>query len=395
MPLTEAVSARLRESLAAEFEAERKAMQAAIAQREGKLAAEREEIERRSKALQAEVAKQLDSERRKILDQAERQARERLGGQMTELQQQLADKQAKLATAQQAELELRKKQRELEEAKAAFDLDVARKLDEERKKIADSARQQAAEGERLRLAEKEQMIKGLQEKIADLQRRAEQGSMQLQGETLEVELEAELRRFFPQDEITEIKKGQRGADICQRVRTNAGLECGTILWEAKRADNWSNTWTEKLREDQREMRAELAVIVSTKMPANLRGMAQHEGVWVCELPFAVALATALRQGLTGIAMQRLQETNRADKTARLYDYLCGVEFRHHVEALVESFIGLQEQLAAEQRAFQKQWKEREQQLMKALQHTAMLYGGIQGIAGREALPEIKRLALPE
>ena len=395
IPLTEAVSHRLREQLTADFEKQRAALNAALAQREGKLEAERTALEQRAAAVQDEVAQQLDAERKKLLADATRKAQEDLGAQVKDLQGQLAEKQTRLVAAQTTELELRRQQRELEEAKASMELEVARKLDAERKQIAEGARQQAAEAERLKLADKDNMIKGLQEQIAALQQRAEQGSVQLQGETLELELENLLRSAFPGDDIAEVKKGQRGADVTQRVRTSAGVEAGAILWEAKRAKNWAADWPEKLKEDQREAKAELAVLVTTSPPASLRGIGQHDGVWVCEPAFAVGVAAALRHGLLSTAAQRLQGINRADKMAQLYDYLCGVEFRQHIEAVVEAFKGLQEQLAAEQRAFAKQWKEREQQLQKALTHTAMIYGGVQGIAGREALPEIAPLQLPE
>ena len=394
IPLSEAVSHRLRDQLAAEFEKERKNLNDVLAAREQKLAQATGDLDKRQKSLQAEVNRQLDTERQKLLQQAADQAEGKFGTQLKDLQSQLDEKQRRLKAAQDAELELRRKQRELEEAKAGLDLEVARKLDAERGKIADAARQQGAEAERLKLAEKEQVIKGLQEQIQALKQRAEQGSMQLQGETLEVELENDLRRCFPYDEILEVKKGQRGADVLQRVRTNQGLDCGAILWEAKRARNWSGDWPEKLKEDQREAKTELAVIVTTCLPGSVRGIDQEGGVWVCEPAFAAPLAAALRHGLLGVAMQRLQESGRADKMARLYDYLCGVEFRQHIEGVVEAFAGLQEQLAAEQRAFARQWKEREQQILKALQHTAMLYGSVQGIAGLNALPEIKTLQLP-
>ncbi len=470
IPLTEAVSHRVREQLAADFEKQRGELNAALAAREQKLAAERAAIELRAHAVQSEVSKQLDTERKRLTTEATRQAEEKLGAQLkdtqallesqqarlkqaqdaeldlrrqqraldearaglelsverrlTEERQKIAEaarqqgaeaareageklgaqlkeaqsrleaQQAKLKLAQDAELELRRQQRELEEAKAALELDVARRLDAERQKIADTARQQGADAERLKVADKDNVIKGLQEQIASLQQRAEQGSMQLQGETLELELENHLRAAFPFDSLAEIKKGQRGADVSQRVRTNTGLDCGAILWEAKRAKNWSADWPEKLKEDQREAKAELAVIVTTCPPETVRGIGPVDGVWVCEPLFAVALASALRQGLISTAGQRLQNTGRADKMSLLYDYLCGVEFRQHVQAVVEAFLALQEQLAAEQRAFAKQWKEREQQLQKAITHTAMLYGGIQGIAGREALPEIQTLQLP-
>ncbi len=395
IPLGEAVSHRLRDQLAADFEKQRGALNAALAAREQKLATEKAALEQRAHAVQAEVTRQVETERKRLLADAARQAEDKLGTQLKDLQAQVGEQQTQLKQAQTAELELRKRQRELEEAKNNLELEVTRKLDAERQKIADAARLQGAEAERLKVADKDNIIKGLQEQIAALQQRAEQGSMQLQGETLELDLEAQLRAAFPHDEITEVKKGQRGADATQHVRTNTGLDCGSILWEAKRARNWGADWPEKLKEDQRTAKAELAVIVTTCPPEGLRGIGQRDGVWVCEPAFAVALAGALRQGLIGTTFQRIQQAGRADKMAALYDHLCSVEFRQHIEAIVEAFVSLQEQLAAEQRAFARQWNEREQQLQKAITHTAMIYGGIQGIAGREALPEIKPLALPD
>ncbi len=393
IPLSEAVSHRLRDQLKADFEKQREQLNEALATREKKINDEESALSRRQKDLAAELARQLDAERRKLTTDAARQAEDKFGTQLKDLQAQLGEQQSKLKQAQEIELNLRKQQRELENAKNNLELEVARKIDSERKKIAEDARQQAVEAERLRLADKDNVIKGLQEQIGALQQRAEQGSMQLQGETIEIELEKNLRLAFPYDEIVEVKTGQRGADVTQHVRTNTGFRCGTILWEAKRAKNWSADWPEKLKADQREVQAELAVIVTTCPPEGLRGIGQREGVWVCEPPFAPALAAALRQGLTSTAAQRLQQTDRADKMAALYDHICSVAFRQHIEAMVEVFVALQDQLGSEQRAFAKQWKEREQQLQKAITHTAMLYGGIQGIAGREALPEIKTFQL--
>lgn len=394
IPLTEAVSHRLREQLASEFEQQRAQLNQALAAREAKLAARQTALEARAKSVEAEVAKQVEAERRRLRTEAAREAEQKLALQLKDLQTQLAEQAQKLKTAQETELALRQQQRQLEEARAELKLEVARRLDAERAKILETARKQAAEEERLRVAEKEKLITDLQREIQNLKQRAEQGSMQLQGETLELTLEADLRAAFPFDQIDEVKKGERGADITQRVRTNAGLICGTILWEAKRAKQWSSKWGEKLKEDQRTAGAELAVLVSTQLPGNLRGIGQQDGVWVCEPPFATALAAALRQGLISTAAQKLQDTDRTSKMAQLYDHLCGPEFRQHIQALVETFLGLQTQLAAEQRALAKQWKEREKQLEKAIRHAAELYGGIQGVAGREALPEIHALQLP-
>jgi hypothetical protein len=395
IPLTQAVSHRVREQLSADFEKQRQDLNTAITERENKLAADQRQLEKRRQDLQVEVNHRVDDARKQTLADAARQAEDKLGTQLKELQTRLDEQHNQLKEARNAELALRKEQRALQEAKDSLELEVQRKLDAERQKIAEAARQQAGEVERLKLADKDHIIHDLQEKIAALQRRAEQGSMQLQGETLELELENHLRGAFPFDEISEVKKGVRGADAAQRVRTNTGFDCGSILWEAKRAKNWSADWPEKLKEDQREAKADLAIIVTTCPPAGVRGIGQADGVWICEPPFAIALAGALRQGLVSTAVQRQQQAGRADKMAVLYDHVCSVGFRQHIEALVEAFKGLQEQLASEQRAFARQWKEREQQVQKAITHAAMLYGGIQGIAGREALPEIKPLQLEE
>jgi len=394
IPLTEAVSHRVREQLEADFNRRLAESNAAMQKREQHLVTEQAALDQRAKSVQSEVTRQLEAERKQLTEVAAREAEAKLGAQLKDVQAQVESQRVRLKAAQDAELDLRKKQREFEEAKATLELDVARRLDTERQKIAAAARQQGAEAERLKVADKDNVIKGLQEQIAALQQRAEQGSMQLQGETLELDLEQQLRTAFAHDDIAEVKKGQRGADVTHRVRTTAGGDCGTIIWEAKRAKHWAADWPEKLRADQRASKADLAVIVTTCLPAGVRGFAAMDGVWVCEPLFAVALASALRQGLISTASQRVQQAGRADKMSALYDHLCSVEFRQHVEAIVESFIGLKEQLDAEQRAFARQWKEREQQLQKALLHTAMLYGGIQGIAGREALPEIRTLALP-
>lgn len=393
IPLTEAMAHQVREQMESEFAARQRQLLEGIVAREETVAQQTRALEAAKTQVDQRVAEKLAAERKKLQTEAQQQAKQGLEVEMQDLRTQLEERRLQLVTSQNAELELRQKQRELENRATDLELEVSRKLDQERGKIAEQARQQATEAERLKLADKDNLIKGLQEQIAHLQQRAEQGSMQLQGETLELDLENQLRDAFRFDEVVEVKKGQRGADIHHRIRTSNGLDCGAIHWEAKRARNWSADWPEKLKEDQREAKADLAVIVATCPPEGLRGMGQMDGVWVCEPPFALALAAALRQGLLSTAAQRLQEANRADKMALLYDHLCSVEFRQHVEAIVESFLGLKEQLDSERRAFARQWKEREQQLEKAITHTAMLYGGVQGIAGREALPEIKTLQL--
>ncbi len=393
-PLTEAVSHRLREQIQTEFDRKLKDQNAALEARERKLHQQKQQLEQQAQSIQTLLEEPLKTERERLSAAAAAQAQEKLAVQMADLQQRLARQHQQLEEARQAQLDLLKQKAAAEEARENLKLELAKQLDAERAAIAHRARQQALEAERLKLADKEQIIQGLQKQIADLQQRATQGSMQLQGETLELSLESDLRQLFPSDEISEVKKGERGADIKQQVRSNTGLVCGAILWESKRAKNWQPVWVEKLKEDQRNAKAELAVLVATRPPETIHGMGQLDGVWVCEPAFACALAAALRQGLLHAALQRAQDSGRADKATLLYDYVCSVEFRQHIEGVVEVFLALRQQLADERRAFEKQWAERESQLEKAIKHTAKVYGSIQGIAGRAALPDPRSLQLP-
>jgi hypothetical protein len=291
------------------------------------------------------------------------------------------------------ELALRKDKRDLEEHQRELEVSVARKLDEERAKISEEAKRRADEEQRLRMREKEKVIGDLKTQIEELKRRAEQGSQQLQGEVLELDLESQLASAFPHDAIEPVAKGVRGADVIQHVRTNLGTDCGILLWEAKRARNWSRDWVPKLKGDQRDIRAEVAILVTEVMPPGLNGFGQHEGVWVCEGPSILPLAIALRDGLVGIAAAKQAEAGKAGKMEQLYAYLAGTEFRQRVEAIVDAFSTMQADLDAEKRAYHKHWAKRQKHIEQAITQTAMLYGGVQGIVGQATLPEIATLEL--
>jgi hypothetical protein len=213
---------------------------------------------------------------------------------MQDLRDQLADRQKKLADAHQMELAMRKKQRHLEDRTKEMELEVARTLDAEREKIRQQAALAATEAERLKVVEKEKVISDLQQQISLLKQKAEQGSVQLQGEVLELDLEKRLSATFPHDGIDPVSKGVKGADIMHYVRTNAAYECGAILWEAKRARNWSGAWTGKLKEDMRAAKAEVAVLVSQVLPDDIQHFGLVDDVWVCDYASALPLALALR-----------------------------------------------------------------------------------------------------
>ena len=275
----------------------------------------------------------LETDRLQIAADAEKSAATKVEARVNELESQAEEQATKLKEAGEKELSWLKEKSDLEGSQQNFDLELARAMDGQRQKIVSDTLEQAGAAERLKELETGQVIGGLKKQVSELKQSVEQGSMQLQGETLEVQLEEELRAAFCHDEINEIKKGQLGADALQVVRTNQGVECGKILWEAKRAKNWSKSWAEKLKKDQREAGAELAVLVTTSPPDGLRGLDHYEGIWVCEPLFAVATAKALRQGLIETTMQRAQASGRKDKMPLLCDHLCSVDFRQNINGL--------------------------------------------------------------
>jgi hypothetical protein len=393
IPLTDAMAHQIREQMEKEFADRQRKSQEAIESREKAIVEKAKKVEEAQRSVERQVAEKLAIERQKVQVEAREQAKQGVTVELQDLQNQLADRQKKLADAQKAELELRKKQRELEDRAKNMELEVARTLDAEREKIRHLAATTATEAERLKVAEKEKVISDLKLQISALKQKAEQGSMQLQGEVLELDLEHHLATTFPHDDVEPVGKGVKGGDIIHKIRTNTAHGCGTILWETKRTKNWSGGWTDKLKEDMRTAKAEIAVLVSQVLPDTVKRFGVVDGVWVCDYVSAVPLAIALRQGLVVAAMARLAETGKAGKMEEIYAYLCGVEFRQHVEAVVDSFVNMQADLLRERRATEKNWAAREKQIARAIQHTAQLYGGIQGIAGQAALPEIKTLAL--
>jgi hypothetical protein len=230
--------------------------------------------------------------------------------------------------------------------------------------------------------EKEHTIASMQKQIEDLKRRAEQGSQQLQGEVQELALEEILSTKFPHDTIEPVPKGEHGGDILQRVCGPFGQRCGTILWESKRTKNWSDAWLGKLREDQRAAKAEVAVIVSQVLPKGVETFEVVDGVWVTHPKAALSVAVTLRHTLIEVAGARHTSEGQQTKVEMVYQYLTGPRFRQRVQAIVEAFSSMQEDLDKERKVILKQWAKRGEQLERAIEATAGMYGDLQGIAGK-------------
>ena len=398
--LTESLAAPLLVATKQDFEKRLAQKDADIVKRESTLRAQEAALTKAKETIDDQVAEKLKQERTMIAAEEAKKARlvaaneiEQKTKQINELGEVLKQRDVKLAEAQKAQADLIRKQRELDDAKRELELTVEKRIQEGLAATRDQARKEVEEQQRLKVAEKEQTILAMQKQIEELKRRAEQGSQQLQGEVQELELENLLRTKFPFDAIEPVPKGEFGGDVIQRVIGSGGQPCGTILWESKRTKNWSDGWLTKLREDQRTAKAEIAVIVSHILPKGVESFDVVDGVWVTSPRTAMPVAVVLRQSLMEIAMARQSSDGQQTKTEMVYQYLTGPRFRHRMEAIVEAFSTMQEDLAAEKKAIQRQWAKREIQLSNVLQSTAGLYGDLQGIAGK-SLQEIEGLSLP-
>jgi hypothetical protein len=395
--LTESLAAPLVESIRRDYEERLSRKDADVAARDAALREREAALVKARETLDDQVAGKLSLERTRIAAEEARKARVALANdldqkskEVADLQEVLKSREQKLAEAQKAQADLIRKQRELDDAKREMDLTIERRVQESLSSTRDQARKEAEESLKLKVMEKEETIGSMQRQIEELKRRAEQGSQQLQGEVQELELESLLRARFPRDTIEPVPKGEHGGDVLQRVLGPLGQTCGTILWESKRTKNWSDGWLVKLREDQRAAKAEIAVLVTQALPKDMESFDLVDGVWVTPPRTALAVALALRQTLSEVALARQAGEGQQTKMELVYQYLMGPRFRQRVQAIVEAFSSMREDLDKEKKAIMKQWAKREQQTERVLQATVGLYGDLQGIAGK-TLQEIEGL----
>ena len=338
------------------------------------------------------VAEKISTEKAEIIRVSKLQATKEKEAEFKILEEQLKEKDDKLALANAESLKLRVERQNLESAKRDFELEKQRQLDEARKTIEEEAGKKAAEEQQYKIAQLEKKISDNLKVIDEQKRKLEQGSQQTQGEVLELELEEILKAEFPLDQILPVPKGVKGADIIQKVLDHSGRMCGQIVWESKKTKNWTEGWIQKLKDDQRAIKAELAVIVSAVLPEDITTFKFHDGVWVCDIKLSIALATALRANLEAITREKAMAEGKDAKMEVIYTYLTGVEFRQRVEAIVEAFSNMKSGLEKEKLAYQKIWSEREKQIQKVINNTIGLYGDLSGLA---PLQQIKMLELGE
>jgi hypothetical protein len=394
IPLTESIAAPL-------LEAERRGFQEQLAAREVEFASKTDELRRQQleldksrEGLEDQIMQRLDAERKQIAVAEAKKAREHVAGdvdglkqRLAENEQLLAERNVKLAEAQQAQAEALRKQRELDEKTRELDLTVEKRVLASQAELVAKARQDATDELKSQVSQKDTQIESLGRTVAELKRKLEQGSQQTQGEAFELELENLLQSKFPLDLIEPVAKGDTGGDIVQTVNAQLGSSAGVILWELKNTKNWSDTWLPKLRDNKRAAKADVALIISTALPKGIETFDLVDGVYVAHPRCALPVALTLRQGLLELANARTTQAGQQSKAEQVYQYLTGSRFKQRIEAIVERFKDMRDDIDKERRFMLKAWAKREAQVSTMIESTVGMVGDIHGIVG-QAMPEI-------
>lgn len=362
------------------------------------LKAERKNLEHRAEALDEQVASSvkagLQREREKLEAKLKAQLAEEQAERLSDLQKELSEKTEQVKALNKSRAEVERLKREKDELRDTIELEaqkrLSRQLDEERAKIRKLEEERAT----MAISEKDIVIKQLSEQLKDAQKKAEQGSTQLQGEAQELVIEEWLKSQFPLDGIDEIKSGATGADTLQTVNTHARQNCGSIYYESKRTKHFQPAWIEKFKADIRDKGANVGVLVTEVMPSGLDRMGLVDGVWVCTFDEFKGLSTVLRESVIQLSHAIATQENKGDKMEMLYDFLTGNEFQQQIEAIVEGFTQMHSELESEKRSMQGLWKRREKQIQKVLLNTNHMYNSVRGIAGSAVKP-VAQLELAE
>jgi hypothetical protein len=392
IPLDEALSQSIKEKAKKEFESEFHEREIELIKQQRNFEEKEKQLSEEKLKIDTEVARKLQEEKIKLEKIARKEAENKISIELQDLKNQIKEKEENLQKLEKTELILRKEKRELEERQKNLDLEVSRKLDQERKRIEENIINIKEEEYKLKVLEKEKQIESFKKQIEELNRRAEVGSQERQGEIFEIALEDALKSKFTDDIIEPVKKGKQGADIIHKIYDSSKKYCGTIIWEAKNTKAWQEVWIDKLKSDQREEKAEIAVLLTTAFPKGKKGFCNINGVWVTNYELLEEIAIVLRHSIIEIARANNASVGKTEKIEALYNYLTGTTFRQKIETIVESFLNMKKDLDKEKSVMTSHWSKREKQLERVLMATTGMYGEMQGIIGK-SLPELEKLKI--
>lgn len=390
------VKQQLEKSIRKEFEAQATAKDVALAIKNEELVKAKADFEAKKKQENELFIERLEKEKKaaekeitsKLKAKLEDENKERLLG----MEKELSEKSEKLRELSKMEGEVAKLQREKLELKDAIEAEAQKQLNATLIIERDKIRKQEDDKNELKFKELQKQLEEQKKLTEEMKRKQEQGSMQLQGEVMELAIEEWLSSHFPLDTIDEIKKGANGADCLQIVNTRELQNCGTIYYESKRTKGFQPAWIEKFKNDIRDKKADLGVLVTEAMPAGMERMGIKDGIWICTFDEFKGLSAVLRQSLIQVSQAVQSQENKGDKMTMLYDFLTSNEFRLKMEGIVEGFTQMQQDLNAEKNAMKRIWNQREKQIDKVINNTTGMYGSIKGIAGN-AVQSVKALEL--
>jgi hypothetical protein len=396
--VSEILHSQVQEQLKKEYEAANIQKDQVYQKKLKMLEADKAQIAKEKEMVQNQIEEgvkvRLNSEKLRIARSLREEIQGETAEQMDLLKKELEKKSGQVKELNRTKAEIEKLKREKDELRDTIALEKEQELSEKLKEERIKIQKQADENSALKIRELEKQLEDQKSLAEEMKRKADQGSMQLQGEVQELALEEILKNLFPIDVVSEVGKGIKGADVVQKVRNRTGNDCGTLLYESKRTKAFSNDWINKLKADAVEAKADICIIVTETLPDGIERIGQKEGVWICSFNDFKGLVLVLRESLIKIHEAYSSQTNKGEKMQMLYDYLTSTEFRLQVGAIIEGFTDLHESYVQEKRAMERIWKQREKQLEKVLLNTNHFIGSIKGIAG-SSIPELKQIGLSD
>ncbi|MCH8275212.1 MAG: DUF2130 domain-containing protein [Armatimonadetes bacterium] len=386
--LTESIRISERATLQEEIDAAHRREEVA----KGALSTREAEIENERAALQSQVATEVAKQRPQVEAQIRDQLSSEYASQLEAQGERNTELMDKLKEAQTAQSEAMKAKQKAELKAQSVDVEVDKRVSAQAEAIKTAARAAAEETSKFKILELQKKLQDTTNKLSEAQRRAEQGSQQLQGEVFELNFESILSHAFPEDEIEAVKKGQRGGDCVQRLKARVGKSTASILWETKTAQKWAKSWLEKAKRDAHNAKADVVVIVSTVLPKDVDHFGLSNGVWVTDPGYAVQLGGALREGVLQAHSARRAAKGRATKATRMYDYLTGPEFASRLHGIAEPFIQMKADLDSERRTLTQRWNKREKLLDRVLEAAFGMRGDLAALAGSD-LKELEGIEL--
>lgn len=356
-------------------------LKSSFTEKEKALIEEKERLEQLEANQKLEIEKLAKQKTEEQLKTFKLQLQEENKSSLDKLTETLKSQKEELLNARKEKLAFQEKIDGLKEREEQLELEVKEKMILERNKIKEDVQKAEQQKHYMELKQRDELVNNLKTQLDTMKRQAEQGSMQSQGEILELEIERLLVSAFPLDDIVEVKKGANGADCIQIVKNQNGKQAGIIAFESKRAKAFSELWVEKLKGDMRVHKADEGIIVTEVLPKDMTSFGKRNGVWICRFEEVEALTHALRYALLKVNDIVVSNEGKGEKMHILYNFLTSTEFKQQMEAIVNGYAAMRNQIETEKRAMKRQWNEREKQLDIIIDGATEMYGSIKGIAG--------------